>query len=323
MNDERIVFINREIDNDTSMVISKIIETLFTHKTAVWILFVMSISMILMLVLGWLLGQSGYGTLLVGSISGYIAIANAILIYETLMSHNKSIGNQEATDKRTRFENTFFNFLEYHQKISSLINFNVKQLDKNLNEIKFEVNRQNFFSFALNQLNRIEVCLNSETFLGYFDYEKDKHTLESLQEQIMFIQSKQGVQLLNEDIPKKIKLFIDVCEKKYVNTIYDITNEQWVSLYSCNLNKKEFAYSMFCNKYSIHFEHYLRSLKTLLLFITNHWKKEEDVYYYIDFITTLMNKDELLFIKTYLSLDNEFNQIFTKLEISKIHPLKH
>ncbi len=50
-------------------------------------------------------------------IGSTIAIANAILLFVTLKSQNIGIANEKEARRQERFETTFFNLLESHQKL--------------------------------------------------------------------------------------------------------------------------------------------------------------------------------------------------------------
>ena len=193
-----------------------------------------------------------------------LATANILLLYETLISQNRGIKNEKEAYERSQFETTFFNMLDTFRKITDEI-----KLDYiDLNGKKTRINGREFFVFALIEINKISDR----------DHEYDNKRIDDEIAAIRWKNEKENEFLLIHSI-------------QYTNLVYDIQEPDFKKL-KTNSDLTSVSYSLFCRRFSFVYEHYLRFLKQLLIYISC---KQDSLYH--DLLNAQLSSQEVKFIK--------------------------
>lgn len=215
-----------------------------------------------------------------------LATANILLLYETLISQNRGIKNEKEAYERSQFETTFFNMLDTFRKITDEI-----KLDYiDLNGKKTRINGREFFVFALIEINKISDSLKSDKYHGkYNQYDADC----SLQ----FLDHEYDNKRIDDEIAairwknEKENEFLLIHSIQYTNLVYDIQEPDFKKL-KTNSDLTSVSYSLFCRRFSFVYEHYLRFLKQLLIYISC---KQDSLYH--DLLNAQLSSQEVKFIK--------------------------
>lgn len=192
-------------------------------------------------------------------IGSCIAIANALLLYATLKSHNSSF-------ERERFENNFYKMLDVHQGLTNQI-----CLGQNSN-----ICGRIFFDFFSHEMKAIKNSLSSNHYLGTYNQ-------DNVDKEFMAIEYQYESKLSSNDMDAESwrKEMEDKTQKEHTirltNTRYSITETEWKKYKDATINN-EIAYPFFYNKWYSIYEHYIRSVIYVLTYINENANLNKDIY---------------------------------------------
>ena len=282
----------------------------FHYKNINIVVFITSLILILFSIVITIIGNSKTGTHCFNSIdigelakhtsTCLIAIANVLLLYATLNSQNRGIKNEKEAHERGQFETTFFNMIETFRKLIDEI-----KLDYiDLNGKQTRIRGREFFVFALNEINKISDSLQSDKYHGkydqynvdcslqYLDQEYDNKRIDDEIAAIRWKNEKENEYLLIHSI-------------QYTNLVYDIKEPDFKKL-KTNTDQTSVSYSFFHRRFGFVYEHYLRFLKQLLIYIS---VKQDNLYH--DLLNAQLSSQEVKFIKLHANIlvDEELKNV--------------
>lgn len=244
-------------------------------------------------------------------IGSCIAIANAILLYATLMSQNKSIANEREAHKQERFETTFFNLLQVQRKLTDELLVKYGFVDKNGRLSFQEVNSRCFFSFSLNEIQLISKSLKSNVTKKY-DWENNELAISAFEKEW---ESTDPTHVMDDKRQLKWEEFRENIQIQYTNLLYDIRTKDRAT-YSTNPN---WHYKLFIKRWYPVYEHYIRNLYYFLQFVYDENKSDkESLKKYTNFIQSQMSRDELFFVKMHGESFPSFQELLNKTHMTEI-----
>ena len=268
----------------------------FHYKKVNIVVFIISLILILLSIVVTIIGNSKTGTHCINSIdigelakhmsTCLIAIANVLLLYATLNSQNRGIKNEKEAHERAQFETTFFNMVETFRKLIDEIKLDYIDLNGKQTRIRGRV----FFVFALNEINKISDSLQSDKYYGKYD---QYHADCSLQ----FLDQEYDNKRIDDEIAamrwknEKENEYLLIHSIQYTNSVYDILEKDFIESKS-NGNLLSLSYKKFFQRFGFVYEHYLRFLKQILIFISN---KQDSLY--SDLINAQLSSKEIQVIK--------------------------
>jgi hypothetical protein len=241
---------------------------------------------------------------LVALFAAAIAMLNALLLYETLKSQNTNF-------ERQKYESTFFNLLDSHQKLTDGLKVQDQTLNLSLHKYTFTINGRQFFSFAMNEVDYILKSLKGQDYrYGFNEEDEQRHVYEREQWQ----QSQQEPYSPKKEEQENLRNYED-CLVKLTNDKYLITEEEWNQKHSSKPSMVE-AFLIFERHWGGFCDHYIRSIKQLLSYTQKQGEirgLKGDAEYYVHFITAMMTHDETRFIKLYCSSHKDENKDLCEL----------
>lgn len=223
-----------------------------------------------------------------------LAIANVLLLYETLISQNRGIKNEKEAYERAQFETTFFNMLETFRKITDEI-----ELDYiDLNGKKTRINGREFFVFALNEINKISDSLQSDKYYEKYDQYSADCSLQYLDQEYDNKRIEDEIAVMKWK-NKKENEYLLIHSIQYTNSVYNIHESDFIKS-KTNSDLTSMSYSLFCRRFSFVYEHYLRFLKQILIYITN---KKDGIYH--NLLSAQLSSQEAKLIKIHSKVFDE------------------
>lgn len=239
---------------------------------------------------GWRVFLSGYGSFVGGVICCLIAIANAILLYQTLQTQREDIEKQHIHFKQERFETTFFNLLDYHRKLTDGLSATQQTINATMQIISNSIQGRFFFTFALNDIALIEESLASPRYLGTFDADVDSRSIEMLDYKYAEEDPMDLFRVKREEEEQRLH---HMALLKQINSLY-LSKKEWEDLHGDMVNKKVNSYKLFYHQLCGGYEHYIRSLIQLLSFIKEQNEGyTEDIIRYGKYVQMQMSQNEL------------------------------
>lgn len=283
--------------------------TVFGHfykiKIEYYAVFLLILSMVLfiMICLNWSLVKDGqYETLgsFIGGIVGcIISIVNALLLYATLVSQNDGIKNQRHSFAQERFEITFFNLLENQRRIIKEITICVTKLSDAGNESQIVIQGLDFFKFACKEIMSIKQILTAKHYISFLSHDDylglcafdEFHNYNTEQEKDL-----------------KIKEYLEFLELKSTSKTYKITKHIYDDFQRQPVPDESLdvlSYTLFYKKWALAYEHYIRHLEQIYVFIDKSGFDLTDNTKYFSFIQNQMTNGEMIFISHYLKFDKQ------------------
>lgn len=235
------------------------------------------------------------------SISAFMAIANAILLFSTLQSQKEAFSYERETRKLERFETTFFNLLEFQRKLTEDICICSGYINENAKPISQEIHGRHFFHFAIHELEMIRSSLTSNMPIKKYREEDVDLSIGALEEKW---RRQDSYNSITEDSSNEWEKFLKQIRLEYCNLVYDIS-EETKRFY---LSGKVLPYDLFKKKWYIHYEHYFRNLNSLLALCTENTKDIDAQQKYVSFIKSQMSNNELHLIQVHAQSDLEFKK---------------
>lgn len=210
-----------------------------------------------------LFGQ--YGDFVGGFVGSLFSLAGFFLLYLTLKSQQLAIKKQDYEARMESFETTFFNLLSSQQNITNDIKAYFIGLSGTSDIKRFTIQGREFFRFAIIERNRINNCLKSKTYEGYYDKKDDEYinyVIDGLYDQF-----NSGFDPSCHPEAKEEEL-IQHRRRQLLNKVYGITKDKWVEACSLeNGDRVEFVYQIFFNRFHYAIGHYFRNLYHILKFV--------------------------------------------------------
>lgn len=229
-----------------------------------------------------------------------IAIANVLLLYATLNSQNRGIKNEKEANERAQFETTFFNMIETYRKLIDEI-----KLDYiDLNGKQTRIRGREFFVFALNEINKISDSLQSDKYHGEYDQYNADCSLQ-------FIDEEYDNKRIDDEIAamrwknEKENEYLLIHSIQYTNSVYGILENDLIESKS-NSNLISRSYKNFFRRFGFVYEHYLRFLKQILIFISD---KQSNLY--SDLVNAQLSSNEIQVIRLHAKIfgDDDLSKI--------------
>ena len=296
------------------MYYKRIKNTLLTEDTAVTLL-TLSIILLIVFLLCHLYPscklEEGIGGLTGGVVICVISVANTILLYLTLTSQNNGIASEKAARRQEHFETTFFNQLETQRKLKDEISFTCEAMDENANLLERKVNGREFFSFAINEILLISESLKS--------IDNKKYEESDIEGAFRSIEEKYDrddpTGMMDSQKQNEEKGLIMIAKIRFYNSVYNICKDDRQQ-YPFN---PQIPYTLFRNQKYMYFEHYIRSLYYLLLYISDEKRLDEEAKRtYITIVQSQMSRDELTFVDIHAQSFPAFREILDKTHLTDI-----
>lgn len=220
-------------------------------------------------------------------------IANALLLYATLNSQNKS-------SEQKHFETTFFKMIKQRKQI-------IEELYVVSNVYKEQVERKcwrqhDTFSFAKEEKQKIEKALNYDHYVGIYDDDVDEPKWGQ------FYQSEYDNPNNDpdEEIYKqyKMKEYEEFLEIKFINLIYRISSDKYDKYQKMeDKERRNYPFKIFILTWFHVYERYIKSIKIIFKYLSNN--NVEDLSIYADFIEVEMSQDEQNFVRDCVSVSSD------------------
>lgn len=237
-------------------------------------------------------------SLWISGISCAIAFANALLVYETLLTH-----------KQEKFETTLFNLLEGHRNLMPTIAIETDSIDRFLNKTKKEITDSELFKFSHIEILWIKQVFHSFNYphISDDDYMQQQDYIESTR-----IEADEES---NKETDESIKKIFHQYELSRRCDIYNISKDDWGKTYNGEEHLNEIAYTLFITKWKHNYAPYFRSLVLMFNHIANSSFDLEDKVRYRNIIIHQMSDFELEFIErhyiyySFSSKDDRFREV--------------
>lgn len=149
-------------------------------------------------------------------VGGFASLVGSVLLYLTLKFQHK-------TFRQERFENVFFNMLDYHRKVTESIKIVVQEMEADTKIVSREYKGRTFFTFFEREIGEIKKSLTSKKHLGMYDKFNDPISIEVAESKINEENLPEGYE--EERLQKKQEVW-DLYRTRHHNLIYDITPEK-------------------------------------------------------------------------------------------------
>lgn len=288
-------------------------EKFFSENTAVGLLI---ISLALLIVFATSFSRCNrWSTEDLGSLTGgvvmcIISIANALLLYSTLILQSKSIINEKEAHRQQQFETTFFNLMEFQRKFSEQMEVKYNYVDDDGNISKNEAKGKDVFSFAIGEIKLISMALKSDVSAKYDKDVPMKEIIELENEKnILYPIELEGQRY------EKMEGIKNTLRIKYCNRVYDIDDEAR-KRYSYD---NKMSYMLFSKKWDIYFEQYLTNLYYIMQYVCDEYSMDEkEMQKYIHFVQLQMSRDELYLAEEHAQSFPSFRDLLDRTHLTDI-----
>lgn len=221
--------------------------------------------------------------------------------------------HQRKTYNEVQFKSAFYSMQNYHRKLTDNLKIKVTILNDDLSfKSKTYIARQSFL-YAYKEVAKIIDVLSQEKYLGklngddkqrilYWEMEGEKYPDET-----------------NERIKCDANAEQAILEykRKYYIGLYKISEERYNESRGLS-DKTIFAFQIFWCIWQICYEHYLRNLRQLLMYVYKETQPGSSRDFYLKSIVAQMAKEELWFIKQYSYIDSSFHKCYTDSGMDKV-----
>lgn len=238
-----------------------------------------------------------------------IAFLNACLLYLTLRFQNKSF-------EKERFETTFFNLLERHRKTTDGMVVETYELSQLYNDNKLYLYRfkaRQCFDYALMDVHWLKKNLSDGRNVGYFDPKEISDNEFAID--YRFDNPTSSLSIDSKRIEAEKELHAD-CIYKLINTKYGIKKELRSEMSEKHISVDRMAYNLFWSKWAACYEHYIRSLNQILVFVKRNKTEVSERRVYTEFVTSQMSKAELSFILWFSTFNRDFKTILDECGVN-------
>ena len=237
-----------------------------------------------------------------------IAIANALLLYATLMFQGKSF-------RQERFETTLFNLLDNHRKLINEIRFSVEKWNWNFSKYNEYIEGNDVFAYAITEVSLLNklICDNNFPTMDDMTFQE---CIADIENQKDYISQSDNVTDYNTDG----NLIVEKYELWRRAVIYDIKEDMWNV---CKMNKgvnnensSKMAYALFYKKMNPYYDVYFNSLSLVLEHISNsRYFSRTEKSNYKDYVTKQLSNNEIKLIKLHCKYDRKFSEIIKGISI--------
>lgn len=247
--------------------------------------------------------------IIISCASCLMAVANALLLYATLMSQSKM-------NKQERFEVTLFSLLDNHRRLLNSIKFQFHIKDVYMNDIPEEVKDNNLFDFAFREFYLIKQVFKEAKYPNIND-----EYVQNEMEVIGFLKDQDKDSVI--DAIGREKALSRQYSLSQRCVIYGISKENWEKPYNGECHLNEIAYGLFVNKWKHEYTPYFRSMLLMFNHIRNSSFKLKDKIRYRNYIIHQMPDHELMLVTrhylyyAYLFSDSKFKDALDAISKDK------
>lgn len=233
-------------------------------------------------------------------------IASAIFMYRTFKFQRKTYTEEQ-------FRSTYYSMLNYQRKLTDKLKVKTTVLNRDLFlKSKTYIARQCFL-YACKEVAQLVDVLGQDKYLGmledndglrisYWESEREKYSEET-----------EGRKMCDVKVAKAILEY----RKKYYIDVYNVSEEYYNQSRKL-VDKTVFAFQIFIRSWQICYEHYIRNLQQLLMYVQNETPNTLLKSDYLDSVAFQMPKEELWFIAQYSQIDVSFRKCYIGSGMNKI-----
>lgn len=244
--------------------------------------------------------------LMIASVSALATVGSAIIMCCTFC-------HQRKTYAEVQFKTAFYSIQNYHRKLTDSLKVNAVILTENLlQKSKTYIARQCFL-FANQEVGKIVGVLSLDKYLGKL-LDKDSQRISYWEsEEEKYSESTEERKKCEKEVNKA---FLEYKWKYYISA-YRISEEYYNEVRMLS-DKTVFAFRIFLASWLICYEHYIRNLQQLLMYVCNETPKGLSKKDYLHSIAFQMSKEELWFVSLYSQIDDAFNKYYSESGMDKI-----
>lgn len=224
---------------------------------------------------------SSYGDFIGGFVGSLFALSGFLLLFETLRAQreamdaqNNEFYHQHQAIAQERFENTFFNLLQFQQNILNDLKITYLHLDSKSEICSEVIEKREIFKYLVTEIKHIDDSIVAPHYNGIYDKSKRgwDDAIEKAHEN--FEPRYEGDNKLDLEI-EKIRATV---YKKFTNLIYGITKKNWEQAHErTGIYLLQTIYYYLFNKYHFALGHYFRHLYHILKFISQYETRSRDM----------------------------------------------
>lgn len=241
-------------------------------------------------------------------ITVWVYIANALFLYETLMSQNRAIIDEKKNREINDYERIFYNMLTTHRIITDKINACYYSLDRNSNYIQIKTQGQDFFKFAIQEIQYIDEALKTNKYLDKYDKTRVDNDYLAIEDKYNRNNPPDNANMScfkeNEENEIRHEHLLQL-----INSQYDITKSDWEKYHDYEI-KNEICYKYFYKFWHAQYENYVKYLYLLMQYSL---KSSNSIY--LDIIVTQLSSNEILFLKLIAKSDKKWQDILSEAKI--------
>lgn len=195
--------------------------------------------------------------LMAASVSALATVVSAVIMWYTFRHQRKSYA-------QVQFKTAFYSMQDDHRKLTDGLRVNAVVLTEELfRKSKTYVARQCFL-FAYNEVAKIINVVSQEKYLGILkDSDRQEISFWEL-ERDKYLEGTEEHKSCNVKLEKAILEY----RRKYCISIYRISEEHFNKVRMLS-DKTIFAFRLFLASWLICYEHYIRNLQQLLMYVCN------------------------------------------------------
>lgn len=233
-------------------------------------------------------------------------IVSAILMYQTFKFQRKTYIEEQ-------FKSTYYSMLNYHRKLTDKLKVKTTVLNNDLFlKSKTYISRQCFL-YAYKEVAQLVDVFGQDKYLGIL---KDNDRLrisywESEREK--YLEETEGQKKCDVEVAKAILEY----RKKYYIGVYNVSEEYYNQSRKL-VDKTVFAFQIFIRSWQICYEHYIRNLQQLLMFVQKDAPNIHLRSDYLNYVAFQMPKEELWFVAQYSQIDVSFRKYYIGSGMNKV-----
>ena len=247
---------------------------------------------------------------IVGVVTSVITTITAIV---SVIFVCRTFEHQRKTYKEVQFKSAFYSMQNYHRKLTDNLKIKVTILNDDLFlKSQTYIARQSFL-YAYREVVKIIDVLSQEKYLGKLNV-NDK-------QRILFWEME------GENYPDETNGRIK-CDAEVEQAVLEYKRKYYIGAYCLSeglyneckelADKTIFAFRIFLESWQICYEHYMRNLSQLLMYVNQEMPVNFSKNFYINSIAFQMAKEELWFINQYSHIDGSFHKCYTDSGMDKV-----
>ena len=244
--------------------------------------------------------------LIVSAMTAIATIVSAILMWKTFKFQRK-------TYKEEQFKAAFYTMLNSHRKLTDNLKVKTTILNERLGLKSKTYMARQCFLYARREVAKIIDVLSQDKYLGMLQDSDNQRILH------WEIEGENYADDINERkrCDAKVEQAVLEYKRKYCLGAYCLSE----GLYNeCKgrSDKTIFAFRTFLESWLICYEHYMRNLSQLLMYVNQEMPVDFSKKFYINSIAFQMAREELWFIKQYSHIDSSFHKCYTDSGMDKV-----